>query len=591
MIVLGITDGQTSGASIIVDGKIVAAINEERLVRLKAARGFPRASIEAVMQLAGVKPRDIDGVGVAQFNMEFKNEVEGWPGWFEERNDIHDIHSLFFNVASKFGSVANKFPISKKLYYSLRNSVYENRRKTLAAILKTEFSIEAPVQFFDHHYVHAASAYYTSGFDDTLVVTMDGGGDGCSSHIYIGRDGELEHLSEIDSMNSLGNYYAYVTAICGYKAKKHEGKITGLAAYGNPIYYETLNSLIDYENGRTINKGNVLFGTALKKIKRLIGEPFSKEDLASSIQKLSEDICRSYVRYWMQRTKAKRVALAGGLFANVRVNQEIHELDEVEELFIHPGMSDEGLAVGAGLALWAKAAGAEGRLPLPPALPHVYLGYDFAEPDIEKHIRQAGYAYMRHSYIEKEIASLLTKGYVVARFNNKMEYGPRALGNRSILYQPTDRSVNDWLNKNLVRTEFMPFAPSTMAEHADACFRDVQGAFNAARFMTISFDCTDWMSKHCPGVVHIDGTARPQLVQSQDNTSYYNILKEFYQMTGLPSIINTSFNMHEEPIVCTPEDAIRAFQLGHLDYLAIGNFLVKHPSDVTHPLRPVRSIE
>ena len=172
-----------------------------------------------------------------------------------------------------------------------------------------------------------------------------------------------------------------------------------------------------------------------------------------------------------------------------------------------------------------------------------------------------------------------------------MEYGPRALGNRSILYQPTDPSVNDWLNVLLKRTEFMPFAPSTLTEYADEHYEGLDRARNSARFMTITFDCTDRMKETCPGVVHIDGTARPQLVREEDNPSYYRIIDEFRKRTGIPTIINTSFNMHEEPIVCSPRDAIRAFRLGHLDYLAIGDFLVRSPEPVRHPVQAVKSIE
>jgi carbamoyltransferase len=585
MSILGITDGQTSGASIVADGKIVAAINEERLVRLKHARGFPRASIRAVLRSIGA-PSQISGVAVAQTNMELRNEVVGWEGWFEERRDIEDSHNLFFSVASKFGSLANRVPASKKLYYALRRPIYEERRREIGRILQEEFGVNTPVRFFDHHYTHAASAYYTSGFDPSLVITMDGGGDGSSSHVYIGRDGKLENLSKVDSYDSLGNYYAYATAICGYKAKKHEGKITGLAAHGSPVYYDLLNGLISYAEGRTINKGAVLFGSALKKIRNLLGEPFKQEDLAASIQKLSEDICREYVRYWVNKTGCRRVALAGGVFANVRINQELHKLDEVEEIFIHPGMSDEGLGVGAAMALSAKLARGRGQSPVPEPLRDVYLGCEFSDREIESELKRAGYEYVYCGNIDEKIASLLAAGYIVARFAGRLEYGPRALGNRSILYQPSDSTVNDWLNKNLCRTEFMPFAPSTLAEYSGQCFAGVKGAADAARFMTITFDCTDWMKKHCPGVVHKDGTARPQLVWQDGNPAYYRILREFHRRTGLPAIINTSFNMHEEPIVCTPRDAIRAFADGQLDYLALGSFLLKHSGPLSHPLRP-----
>ncbi len=588
MIILGITDGQTSGAALVEDGKLLAAVNEERPIRLKQARGFPRASIAAVLEIAEIRPEEIEAVAVAQVDMQFRDEVAAWKGWFEETGDVRDAHNLFFNIGSKFAFVADKVPSSRRLYYWLRIPVYRKRRKHINEVLKGELSIDAPIKFLNHHYAHATSAYFTSGYDDALVLTMDGGGDGASSHVYAARNGKLERLMEISSFDSLGNYYAYITAICGYKAKKHEGKITGLAAYGKPIYYRMLNSLIAYAEGKTVYKGGILFGSALKRIRQLIGEDFKKEDLASSIQMLSEDISKEHVQFWAQKTGMRRVALAGGVFSNVRINQEIHELPEIDDIFVHPGMSDEGLAVGAALGLWAEEVVAAGGRPEPEVIGDVYLGHDFSNDEIEAAMESASLAnHHRSDNVEREIAQLLASGYVVARFNGRMEYGPRALGNRSILYQPTDHSVNDWLNKNLVRTEFMPFAPSTLAEHADECFVGVDGAFETARFMTVTFDCTEWMKESCPGVVHIDGTARPQLVRKQDNESYYKIIQEFHALTGLPSVINTSFNMHEEPIVCTPADAIRAFQLGHLDYLAIGDHIVRSAGELRHELKPV----
>jgi len=175
----------------------------------------------------------------------------------------------------------------------------------------------------------------------------------------------------------------------------------------------------------------------------------------------------------------------------------------------------------------------------------------------------------------KEIANLLAKGNVIAYYNDRMEYGPRALGNRSVLYRPDDKTVNDWLNKKLKRTEFMPFAPVVLEEDANKCFKNIKGAEHAAKFMTITFDCTEWMKNNCQGVLHVDGTARPQLINKKDNPVYYNIIKEFKKLTKLPCIINTSFNIHEQPIVCTPKDAIRAFVESELDYLVLGDYLVK----------------
>jgi carbamoyltransferase len=248
-------------------------------------------------------------------------------------------------------------------------------------------------------------------------------------------------------------------------------------------------------------------------------------------------------------------------------------------VYIHPGMSDEGLPVGAALAMEQRLSRRPGT-ERPPAMPHVYLGPDFDDAEIRSALDANGVPGERYDDVEAEIARLLAAGAVVARFAGRMEYGPRALGNRSILYQPTDASVNYWMNDALKRTEFMPFAPMVLAERAGGCFHGLQGAQDTARFMTITFDCTDWMRSHCPGVVHVDGTARPQLVSRQDNPSAHRILAEYQKLTGLPCVINTSFNMHEEPIVCTPTDAIRAFKLGHLDVLGIGQWIARNPAPV-----------
>ncbi len=218
------------------------------------------------------------------------------------------------------------------------------------------------------------------------------------------------------------------------------------------------------------------------------------------------------------------------------------------------------------------AAGLNGAFPA--KLKDAYLGPDYNDDWVKGLLDKSGFPYTREPDIEKKAAALLSQGKVIARFAGRMEFGPRALGNRSILYQATDKSVNDWLNKRLRRSEFMPFAPVTLFELKDKCYLNTRGAEEAARYMTISFACSEWMKKVSPGVVHIDGTARPQIIKEEDNPGYYKILNEYFKITGIPSLINTSFNMHGEPIVCSPEDALKTFSLAGLDYLAINNFLV-----------------
>lgn len=238
-------------------------------------------------------------------------------------------------------------------------------------------------------------------------------------------------------------------------------------------------------------------------------------------------------------------------------------------------MGDGGQAVGSAYALWAELLLDKGQKPKPVFHDSVYLGPGFSNDEIESALKAGK---LKHRYvknIEQEVAELVKKKKVVGRFNGRMEYGPRALGNRSILADPTDKTINDWLNKKLKRTEFMPFAPSMLREHAEEYFNSFATGEIAAKFMTVTFDCTKTCAKNAAAVTHIDNTARPQTVTKEQNPSYYKILKIYKELTGLPIFVNTSFNEHEQPIVCTPKDAIDSFRQGNIDVLAIGNYLVQ----------------
>lgn len=583
MLVLGITDGITCGAAVVADGRVLAAVNEERLARLKMAFGFPRDSIKEVLRVAGVSPDEIDLVTIATRNNYFFDGVRPFDGWFASDKGL--IRNAVFQTACKLSPLVDRIPGLETCYYKTRWPIFASRRRSIRRIVRGEFSLAAPIEFVDHHLAHAASTYFTSGFKDALVVSMDGGGDGASSKVYIGRDGRLAQVGCSSAFHSLANWYAYVTHLCGFKAQKHEGKITGLAAHGAPEFRDLLASMIKLDSGKTRNVSGRAFLGAVQALEARLPHGWKQADLAASIQQHCEEVAAGYVEHYLRHGAPVDVALAGGLFANVRINQVIHELDGVNRLFVHPGMTDAGLAVGAALTPCLRAGKRRGMSRRCDAIRDVYYGPEYSSADIERELRDSGVEFSQSQSIELDVARLLAQGHVVARFNGRMEYGPRALGNRSILYQPSDRSVNDWLNESLKRTEFMPFAPSVLAEFASDCFHGVEGAIDAARFMTITFDCTQWTKDSCAGVVHIDGTARPQLVRREDNASFYGIIEEFRKLTGIPMIINTSFNMHEEPIVCSPRDAIRSFQQGNLDYLAIGNFLACSPRPISRSLQ------
>jgi len=588
MRVLGIGIENDSGAAIVEEGRLLAAVNEERLCRMKMVIGFPRASIREVLQLSTTDIRNLDAVLVANRYAHFVDGLQP-HGWFDYW-DRSGMGGKIKRVASRLSRYRQSFPWLEPGYYALQQPGYWYRRHAIRRILQDEFGVRCPIRFVEHHFAHITSAYFTSGFRDALVVSLDGGGDGKSSLVYAVRNGHFEYLHEASSFNSLGNYYAYVTHLCGFKPMQHEGKVTGLAAHGEPKYVSLFRQFIDEENGSLVNRGGVAFLEAIHALEERLPRGWSREDLAASIQAHCEDVAQRYVAYWARRSGLRNIALAGGVPANVRVNEEIHRLPEVERIFIHPHMGDGGLGAGAALAACVPGV-LERTMPSDPTpLPDVYLGRDLTESEITSVLQKAGLIPETFSgSLEEQIAELLAAGYVVARAHGRMEYGPRALGHRSILYQPTDRSVNDWLNKNLRRTEFMPFAPAILYEARDQCLEALAGAEHAAEFMTITFHCTPWMRARMPGVVHLDGTARPELIHRERKPSYHRIIEAFQLRTGLPAIINTSFNMHEEPIVCSADDCVRAFLDGNLDYLALGPSLIKHPRGLTHALKPVAS--
>jgi carbamoyltransferase len=575
MIVLGISDSITSGAAIVVDGRVVAAVHEERLNRQKMSLGFPAASISEVLRIASLQMKDIDHVTVATNSLFWIPKPVKLEDYFRKSRGGQS-RDLFLASGSLLAKWTGGNELSREVYHQVKSFLTRTRRNHIKETLSSNWGYAGELSFVNHHLAHCASAYFTSGMRDATAISLDGAGDGASSHVYNVRDGVFRLINKVDSYDSIGNYYAYVTHLCGFQAHKHEGKITGLAAYGRNSYADLLRDFIRYEAGKIRNVGGCFDWSAIKKLQQKIGDQFSREDLATSMQTVLEEVVTAYVDHWVRLGGSSNLALAGGVCANVKLNQRLHELPSVSSVFVHPGMGDEGLAVGAALLKSFDLCKQDGAGFETDQIENVYWGPQYTEREMERAVRAQGYAAERHENIEEQIARLLASGKIVARFNGRMEYGPRALGNRSILYQTTDKTVNDWLNKRLKRTEFMPFAPVTLSEYSENCYKNTGGAESPAHFMTVTFDCTDWMKKHCPAVVHIDGTARPQIIKKTTNPSYYKILDEYRKITGLSSIINTSFNMHEEPIVCSPQDAARAFKESNLDYLAIGNYLVKN---------------
>ncbi|MFQ5636731.1 MAG: carbamoyltransferase [bacterium] len=570
MCILSFSQEHDAGAAIIENGRILAAINEERLTRVKGQAGFPYQSIAEVLRLSGKTPQDVMHVVVPEINkfVDVTKNLTKYPftafpvGRGGKTSGLDILKHLIFS----FYIIAQTYP------RVLVNHFLDVRR------LRKMFP-QAKFHRVEHHVCHAASAFHTSGFQKALIVTADYWGDFVCNMVSIGEGKDIEVVSRSWYPNSIGHYYANLTTWFGFRANRHEGKILGLAAYGNPDSpaYDEMKHMLEvdglklycpYMIGKMWHKKIPFFKNSLM---RQLQTKYAREDVAAVFQRRLEEAFVQLTTNAYQKYKIENLVLAGGTFSNVKLNQRLKEIPGIKNVYIFPNMTDGGISVGAALQYDISANGSFGA-----NIDHVYFGPEFTNQEIEASLKNGNLDYKYYENIEAKVAELLADNKVVARFNGKMEYGPRALGNRSILYAATDPTVNDWLNKRLGRTEFMPFAPVTLAEFADKCYVNLEGGEYPSKFMTITFDCTDYMKKTSPATVHVDGTARPQLIDKKTNASYYKILKEYHKLTGIPTIVNTSFNMHEEPIVCTPDDAVRSFQQGHLEYLAIGNYLVSN---------------
>ena len=551
MKILGVTSlFHDTGMAVVDKGRITHAINEERLSRKKMHVGFPYRSLDYIKHY--VKEKEIDVIAVSDIPAsELFSKIKF--AMFDP-----SLYKTSPYYAAKSSAMMTRWVYKTMKWYRKyqreQQHVFEKLGKKVIRL--------------EHHPNHAASAYFTSGKRRCLVVTVDNHGDGICGSVSIGENNQLTRLDTLPWPHSPGFFYAIITKMLGFKPGRHEGKITGLAAYGNqnsPAYAK-IKKLMWFENG-TI-KSSAMIGR--RGWVKSLTQKYSKEDLSAAFQRVLEETVAAYVKHWMDITGIKDVSLAGGVFGNVKLNQRILEAG-ASSVFIHPHMGDGG--TGSGAALHYSMLEGEAK---PYELHDVYFGPEYSNNEIKAELGKQGLKAEYIDDIEEQVAEILAKDKVVAYFNGPMEYGPRALGARSIIYPATDPKVNDWLNKRLNRTEWMPFAPYTLERFAKKCYNNIAGAEYAARFMTITFDCTDFMKQNSPATVHVDGTARPQLINRDIHASYSKILEAYHKITKIPSLVNTSFNMHEEPIVCSPYDAIRAFKLGHLDYLAIGNYLVKN---------------
>jgi carbamoyltransferase len=572
---MGIGDGFGAGVALVEDGAIRFAVSEERLSRIKNHsgyyHGFPYRSIEVALESVGWSAESVDRVAVSNFAfpplplrlLALSRSRPVKEKDFLDRNEFsRTLNSRVYSVFSE--------RVSDSSFARTATSIYG---AALRRRLEARFGLRAPVAFFDHHRNHAACAYFTQPEDDCLVMTLDCHGDGLSGTVSLARSGVLERIAAFPAAESIGSFYAAITHYLGFKHHRHEGKVTGLAAYADPsVAYAEVQRMISYdpETGRVHTQLGRNQFTSIARVGSFLSRDYSREEIAAAAQHHLEQMVLAMVRSYLVRTGKRKLLLSGGIFGNVKLNQRINELPEVDHLFVHPGMGDEGLPLGAALSCSADAG--VYRLD---RIDNVFWGPSFGDEDVEKALACYDFPAERCQDIETRVAALVADRKIVARCTGAVEYGPRALGNRSILFHAADPSANDWLNKKLQRSEFMPFAPATLAHRAADGYRGLESAAYSAEFMTVCFDVDPEFTRRCPAVVHVDATARPQLVTEAGNPGFFRILTEYERLTGISSLVNTSFNIHEEPIVCTPKDALRAFAMADLDYLALGEHLVR----------------
>jgi carbamoyltransferase len=606
MKVLGISPlDKESTVTLVEDGVVTYAAAEERFTRTKQQDGFPWRAIGDAMSATGTTATEIDRVVYPFLSWEeetrlferhlaeerdFLDDREGSataeairlaqsripadrpqvPGLSDANEKLEKglLKTFAYELLANEGLVSRNIAKRGSSKWGREASAFHRRWQEDLESGLAQLDLGDKLKRVEHHSTHAANAYYYSGFDEALVVSLDGYGSGLAGSVSIGRGGKLQRVHALEYPHSLGTFYESVTSGLGFKPGRHEGKIVGLAAYGDPaVLGDVLRSRFCVSDGtfRIVESNNLFFA-------RMLASKFPKIDVAAAYQRVLEEVATGYVGHYVRMTGIRNLVLSGGVVANVKLNQRLREIDGVSSIFIHPNMGDGGCGTGAALLEFAGTDALRGRLE------NVFLGPGFSENEIVDALRRAQLPFTQYPAIEPKLAMLLAAGKVVARFDGRMEYGPRALGNRSILYHAKEPAVNQWLNQRLGRTEFMPFAPATLAEKRADCYIGTCGGEYAAEFMTLTFDCTESMKRDSPAAVHVDGTARPQLVTPRSNPGFHRILTEYEKLTGIPTLINTSFNMHEEPIVCSPDDAIRAFLQGNLDYLAIGTCLVAHPS-------------
>ena len=576
MIVLGLGGmvGHAPAAALLVDGQVIAAAEEERFLREKHAKGKQAEhAAEFCLRFAGLKPSDVQAVAIPFAPVS----IFGPARW-------HYAARHWYAPDRAFTALCNG------------NRRYRrNVRQVWAALARLRIDRDR-IKFIPvaHHLAHASSAYHLSGYRDAAIMSVDGVGEYCTTWFGYGQGGEIHRLKEFYMPDSLGGCYGAITEYLGFEMLDGEFKVMGMAPYGDADRID-VSRLIRWDaRGFTVNTrlvnciGTRRYKRPLRGGAEGVGTYFSPEliamwgppregdeiddpyvHIAAAVQRQLERVLVALTRSYLgnQIARTKRLCYAGGVALNVKANQRlIQAFGPDVELYVQPAASDAGTALGA--ATYAAHQLGDTIQPLP----HAFLGPEYSAAEIEAVLNRRNLRYARCVSITDTASELLARGEVVAWFQGRMEWGPRALGNRSILGNPASRGVADLINAQIkYRERWRPFCPSLL----DRIAAEVLQTRHPSPYMTFTFDVAERWKARIPEVVHEDGTARPQIVTPDSNPRYYELLKKFEEKTGIGVLLNTSLNRRGEPMVCSPDDALNMFYGSDLKNLALGDFLVR----------------
>lgn len=557
---LGQIGGEDSSAVLLKDGIVLGAVAEERISRIKHQGGYPKQAIRWCLQEAGITIEQVDYVAIVDKPwLRFKKRLVDWYG---KKIFSYPSYSLY-HIAH------DEIPVFME-FYKFRNELNKLTKK------------KAKVYFIEHHIAHQASAYYQSPFSEALILSMDARGEYCSTMVSIGRGNNIEVLKRRYMPHSLGMLYASVTDYLGFKYGTDEYKVMGLASYGKPRFIERFRKVASYDPKNlfaldmsffTFQNG---YGFLSDKFYSVFGSRRDRKeeinqghmDIAASLQFLLEEIVMKILIDWKSRTNQKNLCLSGGVALNCSMNGKIVKSGLFEQVFVFPASGDDGGAFGAAAYIhYGKL-----KLPRKAALSSALMGPSFDDKEILKELEISKSKYQHLEAPEQEAARLIADGNIVGWYQGKMEFGPRALGSRSILADPTRPDMKGLINKYVKhREEFRPFAPSVKKESQKKYF---DMSFDSP-FMTFVVDVKEEAKRILPAITHVDGTARVHTVERGTDQLYWKLLDEFERIKGVPVVLNTSFNIMGEPIVNTPREALRCFFATGMDALIMGRYLIK----------------